>query len=92
MAGDHNAIKLTDAMHGADFIIVDGVMFETEYLRVPDEYTVADDVVHRTLGQEQLWWLTAGVVFTVWQLSGAVRASRSGGAPAATSRASHASA
>jgi membrane protein len=37
-------------------------------------WAVADDVVHRTLGQEQLWWLTAGVVFTVWQLSGAVRA------------------
>src|SRR5215208_4265117 len=37
-------------------------------------WAVADDVVHRTLGQEQLWWLTAGAVFTVWQLSGAVRA------------------
>jgi len=37
-------------------------------------WAVADDVVHRTLGKEQLWWLTAGVVFTVWQLSGAVRA------------------
>lgn len=38
-------IKLADAMHGADFVMVDGEMFETEYLRVPDEYTVADDVV-----------------------------------------------
>ena len=38
-------IKLADAMHGADFVMIDGVMFETEYLRVPDEYTVADDVV-----------------------------------------------
>jgi len=38
-------IKLTDAMRDADFVVVDGVMFETEYLRVPDEYTVADDVV-----------------------------------------------
>ena len=37
-------------------------------------WAVADDVVHRTLGKEQLWWLTAGVVFTIWQLSGAVRA------------------
>jgi membrane protein len=37
-------------------------------------YAVADDVVHRTLGQEQLWWLTLGVVFTVWQVSGAARA------------------
>ena len=32
-------------MHDADFVLVDGVMFETGYLRVPDEYTVADDVV-----------------------------------------------
>jgi membrane protein len=37
-------------------------------------WAVADDVVHRTLGKEQLWWLTLGAVFTVWQLSGAVRA------------------
>jgi membrane protein len=37
-------------------------------------YAVADDVVRRTLGQEQVWWLTAGVVFTVWQVSGVARA------------------
>jgi hypothetical protein len=45
MAGGCDVMKLADAMHDADFVIVDGVMFETEYLRVPDEYTVADDVV-----------------------------------------------
>jgi len=44
-AGGFKVIKLTDAMHDADFVQVDGEMFETEYLRVPDEYTVADDVV-----------------------------------------------
>lgn len=38
-------IKLSDAMHDADFVMIDGVMFQTGYLRVPDEYTVADDVV-----------------------------------------------
>ncbi|MEP7207147.1 MAG: hypothetical protein ABI920_09430 [Casimicrobiaceae bacterium] len=32
-------------MHDADFVLVNGVMFVTEYLRVPDENTVADDVV-----------------------------------------------
>ena len=32
-------------MEGGYPIIVDGVMFETEYLRVPDEDTHADDVV-----------------------------------------------
>jgi membrane protein len=37
-------------------------------------YAVADDVVRRTLTKEQGWWLTIGVVFTVWQVSGATRA------------------
>jgi hypothetical protein len=37
--------KLADTMHDATYVLVDGVMFETEYLRVPDEDTPADDVV-----------------------------------------------
>jgi hypothetical protein len=37
--------KLSDALQGADFIWIDGVVFTTEYARVPDEDTVADDVV-----------------------------------------------
>ena len=37
--------KLGAAMHGADYVLIDGVMFEAEYLRVPDSYTVADDIV-----------------------------------------------
>jgi hypothetical protein len=36
---------LFETMHGADFVLIDGVLFETGYLRVPDEFTVADDVV-----------------------------------------------
>jgi len=36
---------VAEAMHDADFVLIDGVVCETEYLRVPDEYTVADDVV-----------------------------------------------
>jgi hypothetical protein len=38
-------MKLADTMHDADFVLIDGVIFQTEYLRVPDEYTVPDDVV-----------------------------------------------
>ncbi|GMU71423.1 MAG: hypothetical protein AMXMBFR42_08880 [Burkholderiales bacterium] len=38
-------MTLTDAMGGADFVLIDDVVFETEYLRVPDEDTHADDVV-----------------------------------------------
>jgi len=33
------------AMPDADYVMIDGVMFETEYLRVPDRHTVADDIV-----------------------------------------------
>ena len=38
-------LKLSDTMHDADFVVIDGVVFETGYIRVPDEFTVADDVV-----------------------------------------------
>ncbi len=37
--------KLADTMNGADFLLIDGVIFETGYVRVPDEFTAADDVV-----------------------------------------------
>jgi hypothetical protein len=37
--------QLIDTMNGADFVVIDGVMFQTGYLRVPDEFTAADDVV-----------------------------------------------
>lgn len=37
-------------------------------------YAVADEVVRRTLGDEQPFWLTVGLVFTLWQTSGGARA------------------
>ena len=37
--------QLIDMMSGADYVVIDGVMFQTGYLRVPDEFTAADDVV-----------------------------------------------
>ncbi|HEV2979567.1 MAG TPA: hypothetical protein VG425_18475 [Casimicrobiaceae bacterium] len=39
------SIPLAEAMRGADFVQVNGVVFETEYVRIPDSMTVADDVV-----------------------------------------------
>jgi hypothetical protein len=39
------ADTLADAMVGADFVLIDDEVFEADYLRVPDEHTVADDVV-----------------------------------------------
>lgn len=38
-------MTLAEAMRGADFVQLNGIVFQTEYLRVPDESTVADDVV-----------------------------------------------
>lgn len=40
-----SSIPLAEAMRGADFVQVNGIVFETDYLRVPDEATVAEDVV-----------------------------------------------
>ena len=45
MATGVNMLNLASAMHNADFVLIDGVVFETEYMRVPDDETVADDVV-----------------------------------------------
>ncbi len=40
-----DSIGLLEAMREAVFVQVNGILFETGYLRVPDELTVADDVV-----------------------------------------------
>lgn len=37
--------SMAQALDNADFVLFEGVVFETEYLRVPDEDTRADDVV-----------------------------------------------
>jgi hypothetical protein len=38
-------MNLATSMNDADFVLIDGVVCETEYTRVPDEYTQPDDVV-----------------------------------------------
>lgn len=40
-----NLIVLSDAMQDADFVQLNGIVFEAGYVRLPDESTVADDVV-----------------------------------------------
>ena len=45
MATGVNLSNLASAMDNADFVLIDGVVFATEYTRIPDERTVADDVV-----------------------------------------------
>ena len=37
-------------------------------------FGVIDDVARHTLGSKRGWWLTAGLVFTLWQASGVARA------------------
>ena len=39
------SLPLAEAMRDADFVQINGIVFETGYLRVPDESTVAEDVV-----------------------------------------------
>jgi hypothetical protein len=36
---------LVQSMLDSDYVMIDGVVFETDYLRVPDDDTVAEDVV-----------------------------------------------
>jgi membrane protein len=40
----------------------------------PNVFGVIDDVARHTLGSRQGWWLTVGLVFTLWQTSGVARA------------------
>ena len=40
----------------------------------PQVFTVIDTVAKRTLSGGHAWWLTAGVLFTLWQASGVARA------------------
>jgi hypothetical protein len=39
------SLSLIDALCAADYVQIDGLIFETEYLRVPDEHTVPDDIL-----------------------------------------------
>jgi hypothetical protein len=46
---------LIDTMDNADFVLIDGEVFETAYVRVPDEHTVPDDVVlEATRGETEI--------------------------------------
>jgi hypothetical protein len=58
-------MTLTDTMSNADFVLINGIVYETEYLRVPDEDMVADDVVLEAKHGE------LEVAFTLADLDGA---------------------
>ncbi|MDH4181306.1 MAG: hypothetical protein OEV46_04795 [Betaproteobacteria bacterium] len=52
--------SLALALDGADFVLVDGAVFATEYLRLPDEDTRADDVVLEARHGDAEFSLTLG--------------------------------
>ena len=66
------SLKLPDAMQGADYVVIDGILFETEYLREPDEFTVADDVLLEVRSGE------TELAFTQADLDGAERVADGG--------------
>lgn len=39
------AMNLLEALHGAQFVQIDDELFETAYLRLPDDDTAADDIL-----------------------------------------------
>ena len=57
--------NLASAMDNADFVLIDGVVFATEYTRVPDDRTVADDVVLEAVHGD------TEVTFTCQEIDGA---------------------
>ena len=58
-------MTLAQAMHDAAFVQLNGIVFEAGYMRVPDDLTVADDVVMELkLGDTEL-------AFTRAELDGA---------------------
>lgn len=48
------------ALDGTDFVLVDGAVFATEYLRLPDEDTRPDDVVLEARHGDAEFSLTLG--------------------------------
>ena len=61
-----NAMNFGTAVYDADYVLIDGVMFETAYLRIPDEDTVADDIVLEARNGEM------EIAFTCEEVDGAV--------------------
>jgi hypothetical protein len=62
MATGVNLQNLASAMDNADYVQVDGVVFATEYLRIPDERTVADDVVIEAKNSDDEIMYTCGEI------------------------------
>ena len=58
-------LSFANAMDNADYVLVDGVVFATEYLRAPDEATSVDAVVIEAKHGD------AEIIFTRGEVDGA---------------------
>jgi hypothetical protein len=65
MAMELTLLSFANAMDNADYVLVDGVVFATEYLRSPDEATSVDDVVIEAKHGD------AEIIFTRGEVDGA---------------------
>jgi hypothetical protein len=65
MAMELSLLSFANAMDNADYVLVDGVVFATEYLRAPDEATSVDDVVIEAKHGD------AEIIFTRGEVDGA---------------------
>jgi membrane protein len=61
-------------LFGLGDVYRDHVVPELHRTMSPAAFSVVDDTVHKVLGGKQLFWVTAGAVLAVWEMSGAVRA------------------
>ena len=57
-------MKFFDALSGAEYVQINGEIFQTEYLRLPDEHTVPDDILlEAKAGETELSFTQDDVVF-----------------------------
>jgi len=59
---------------GLDGVYEDDLRDELSGSTSPNVFIVLDDTFRQVLGSGQLFWITVGLVFTVWKISGAMRA------------------
>ncbi len=59
---------------GLDDLYADDIQSELAQSTSPNVFTVLDDTIRQVLSSGQTFWVTAGALFTVWKLSGAMRA------------------
>lgn len=70
--------SFANAMDNADYLLVDGVVFATEYLRAPDESTSVDDIVIEAKHGDAEIMFTRGEIDGAEQLGEGVYRLRSG--------------